>query len=225
MLFTSITRATPSAVAIDTWDNAQIVVQSLKSRERRTVLSGASDARYVPSGYLVYAVQGTVFAVPFDRQRLAATGGPVPVIEGVRRATTENPSAVTQFHVSNTGTLAYIPGPLSASASRLSLGLFDRSGGFEPFKIPPGLSGRAGRVFCTTDSDRARLVRRAEGQGDSFASLSFAKDPFTLPNRHRSRCGDRAPRQTRREYVRSIRRTRPRDLRDPRPQSSRGCSE
>ena len=173
VLFTSVTRATPSAVAIDTWDNAQVVVQSLKSRDRKTVLSAASDARFLPTGHLVYAVQGTVFAVPFDLQRLAATGGPVPVIEGVRRATTENPSAVTQFHVSNTGTLVYIPGPTSAPASRLSIGLFDRKGGFEAFKIQPGpystprVSPDGRRIAFGTDDGKAAAIWVYEVSGAS----------------------------------------------------------
>jgi serine/threonine-protein kinase len=173
VLFTSASSATPSAVAIDTWDRAQVVVQSLKSGERRTVLSAGSDARYVPSGHLVYAVQGTVFAVPFDLQRLVVTGGPVPVIEGVRRSTSENPSAVTQFQVADNGMLAYIPGPTSASASQLSIGLFDRSGGFEPFKIPPGpystprVSPDGRRIAFGTDDGKAAALWVYEVSGVS----------------------------------------------------------
>ena len=69
----------------DRWDKAQVVVQSLKSGERKTLIEGGSDARYVPTGHLVYALGGTVFAVPFDLRRLQVTGGPVPIVEGVRR--------------------------------------------------------------------------------------------------------------------------------------------
>ena len=45
------------------WDAAQIVVQSLTSRERKTIINGGSDGRYVPSGHLIYAVSGSLFAV------------------------------------------------------------------------------------------------------------------------------------------------------------------
>ena len=38
------------------WDQAQIVVQSLRTGARTVVMRGGSDARYVPSGHLVYAV-------------------------------------------------------------------------------------------------------------------------------------------------------------------------
>ena len=53
--------ATPTA---EGWDNAQIVVQSSKSGERRTLVSGGSDARYASTGHITYAVGGIIFAVP-----------------------------------------------------------------------------------------------------------------------------------------------------------------
>ena len=74
-----------TAAATDGWDRARIVVQSLTSGERKTLIEGGSDARYLPTGHLVYALGGVVFAVPFDLRQLAVTGGPVPVVEGVKR--------------------------------------------------------------------------------------------------------------------------------------------
>src|SRR5262249_10611180 len=47
------------------WDAAQIVTQSLTSGERRQIVQG-SDGRYLPTGHLLYALGGVLFAVPFD---------------------------------------------------------------------------------------------------------------------------------------------------------------
>src|SRR5215471_9621656 len=63
----------------DRWDKALIVVQSLKTGERKTLINGGSDARYVPSGDIVYVLGSNLFAVPFDVWKLQVTGGPVPV--------------------------------------------------------------------------------------------------------------------------------------------------
>ena len=52
------------------WDEAQIVVQSLETGERRVLIDGGSDARYLPTGHIVYALGTTLFAVPFDVERL-----------------------------------------------------------------------------------------------------------------------------------------------------------
>src|SRR4029077_6703517 len=99
----------PAFTAPD-WDKAQIVVQSLRSGERKTLIEGGSDARYLPTGHLVYALGGTLFAVPFDLRRLEVTGGPVPIVEGVKRGIVRQ-GGIAQFSVSSTGSLVYIPGP------------------------------------------------------------------------------------------------------------------
>ncbi len=44
--------------AFDRWDKAHIVVQSLKSGQRTTLIEGASDGRYLPSGHIVYSRGG-----------------------------------------------------------------------------------------------------------------------------------------------------------------------
>src|SRR4029453_3559119 len=68
------------------WDRALIVVQQLKSAERKTLIEGGSDGRYVPTGHLLYAVGGVTFAVGFDLHRGQIVGPPVPVVDGVRRS-------------------------------------------------------------------------------------------------------------------------------------------
>src|SRR5262249_12842755 len=93
------------------WDTARIVVESLKSHERKTVIESGSDARYIPSGHIVYAVGGVLFAAPFDVRRLELSGGAAPVVEGVRRAA-GTPAAF--FSVSGNGSLVFAPGPVSA---------------------------------------------------------------------------------------------------------------
>ena len=70
------------------WDQAEIVAQSLGSGERKILVRGGSDARYLPTGHLTYSVGNDLFAVPFDLGRLEVTGGPVPLIQGVQRSTT-----------------------------------------------------------------------------------------------------------------------------------------
>ena len=124
----------------DRWDRAQIVAQSVRSGERKVLIEGGSDARYVPTGHLVYAVGGSLFAVRFDVRRLEVIGAPIPIVEGVRRGgnAAGNPPT-THFSISGTGSLVYIPGPLSgSSASHRDLGFVDRSGQVVPLKLPPG---------------------------------------------------------------------------------------
>jgi eukaryotic-like serine/threonine-protein kinase len=122
----------------DFWDKANVVVQSLKGGEIKTVIEGASDARYLPTGDLLYALGGTLLAVPFDARRREVTGGPVSVLEGVSRPTSfGNGPATAQASISSTGSLVYIPGPLTTSAQAM-LVVVDPRGGIQPLKTPPG---------------------------------------------------------------------------------------
>jgi Tol biopolymer transport system component len=128
--------------AILNWEAAQIVVQTVGSPERRTFRMSGADARYVPSGHIVYALGGVLFAVPFDVRRLEVTGGPVSVVEGVASGNfgAANPgTGAAQFDFSRTGSLTYVAGPASttSSLSQLDVALFDRSGNIQRLKLPP----------------------------------------------------------------------------------------
>ena len=167
VLFTVATAATA-----DGWDKAQIVVQSLKSSERKTLVSGGSDGRYLPTGHLVYALGGVLFAVPFDLRQLAVTGGPVPIVEGVRRSASRLTGAA-HFSVSSTGSLVFVPGPVSTSAAQSDLALVDRNGTPQLLKLPPGpyeyprLSPDGKRVAFGSDDGKDAIVWIYELSGTS----------------------------------------------------------
>jgi serine/threonine-protein kinase len=117
------------------WDKAQIVVQSLKTGERKPLLTGGSDARYVPTGHIVYALGGNLFAVAFDAKNLQVTSGPILVVPGVGRSLPVY-TAATFFSFSSTGHLVYVPGdPLPQNAV---LTLVDRAGTKEALPLIPG---------------------------------------------------------------------------------------
>ena len=63
----------------------------------------------------------------------------MPILEGVRRGNTPelNPGSA-HFSVSNTGTLIYVPGPVSPAAAEQELVRLDPKRGIEPLKLPRG---------------------------------------------------------------------------------------
>jgi Tol biopolymer transport system component len=133
----------------DPYEKARVVAHRLDTGARITVIEGGADGRYMSTGHLVYALAGVLLAVPFDAERLQATGGPVPVLEGVRRAAgsavTTQAVGIAQFSVADSGTIAYLPGPASLVEGNADLGLFDRSGKMQALKLPPG-NYRAPRI-------------------------------------------------------------------------------
>ena len=145
----------------DRWDRARVVVQSLTSGERKTLFEGGADARYLPTGHLVYAVGGSLFAVAFDVQRLEVRGPRVPMVEGVRRSGTNVSLGTAQFSVSSNGSLVYVPGAVSA---QWDLGLTDRRGEVTPFNLLPGsyeaprVSPDGKRVVFGSDDGKEAIV-------------------------------------------------------------------
>jgi serine/threonine-protein kinase len=143
----------------DRWDTAKIVAQSLRTGERKTLIEGGSDGRYLPTGHIVYARGGVLFAVPFDTERLEVKPGPVPVVEGVRRAA-GTATGTAQFSTSNMGTLIYIPGPTTTTASEQALALVDRKGIGERLKVRPAayeyprVSPDGSRIAVGTDDGK-----------------------------------------------------------------------
>jgi Tol biopolymer transport system component len=69
-------------------------------------------------------------------RHLAVTGGPVPVIEGVKRSTV-GVFGTAHLSISGSGTLAFIPGPVTTTAGQTDLALLDRTGAVQPLKLPP----------------------------------------------------------------------------------------
>ncbi len=106
------------------------MVQSLKSGERRELLQGAS-ARYLTTGHLVYSIENSIYAVPFDLSSLKVGDGAVPVVGGVSRG------IASEWTVSDSGTLVYIPGTKVGVGFSHSLVWVDRAGKEEPIAAPP----------------------------------------------------------------------------------------
>jgi serine/threonine-protein kinase len=121
----------------DSWDTAQVVVQTIDGG-RKTLIEGGADGRYLPTGHLAYALSGMLMAVPFDLPSLAVVGASVPIVEGVRRTgLAGNATGSAQFSYSTDGVLAYLHGQVAAAGDR-DLALFDRKGTRRPFKLKPG---------------------------------------------------------------------------------------
>jgi eukaryotic-like serine/threonine-protein kinase len=114
------------------FDDARIVSLSLETGERQVLVEGGTYAQYVPPGYVVYARAGALLAVPFDLKRLALTGPPVPILEGISM---DSGTGSADFSVSAGGDLAYVPGGLGVVLRNLVW--VNRKGVTQPLAAPP----------------------------------------------------------------------------------------
>jgi serine/threonine-protein kinase len=140
ILFTSVTNIFDLFGSLNSGvTSAEVVARSLKSGQRKVIINNGASARYVSTGHLLYAREGVLFARRFDLQRLETIGDEIPIVEGVRRAVFAGaPAAMpaTYFDVSETGSLAFVPGPVTNTV-RNDLALLDPRTGLQPFKLPP----------------------------------------------------------------------------------------
>src|SRR5262249_50679255 len=113
------------------WNEARIMARTLATGEQRELLQGGTYPRYVSSGYLVYARNGTLMAAPFDADRLTLKGSAVPVVEGVLEYALSGSALYT---LSASGTLVYVPG--SGQENRV-FARVDRDGTEHILAAPP----------------------------------------------------------------------------------------
>ena len=162
---------------------ARVAIYDLDAKTSTPLLSGASNAVYVPSGHLAYVAGGALWAVPFDPDRLTTSGTPVPMLKDV--VTTGNGAGI--FDVSPNGTLAYGHASGFDPFAR-TLSWIDRQGKIEPTGAPPHpysqpkISHDGTRVVTSTVRNPEsniwvwELSRRALTRVTTDAALEFQPD-------------------------------------------------
>jgi eukaryotic-like serine/threonine-protein kinase len=135
-------------------DTDRIAVLDLRSGTSKVLIDGGSDAHYVPTGHLVFGVEGTLRAVAFDLGRLAVVGTPAPVLDAVMATGT----GAFQVALAANGSLVYVPG--TDGGRRQSVVSVDRQGRVSPL---PGLPPDAYRdVRVSPDGARLALATEAD---------------------------------------------------------------
>jgi hypothetical protein len=85
---------------------------------------------------LTYVNRSTLFAAPFDMDRLEVTGSSVPILEGVG----SSPTGTVEMDISSGGTLVYRG--LAGGTGMLTVQWMDAAGKLQPLIAKPGVYGR-----------------------------------------------------------------------------------
>jgi len=156
-------------------------VITLKNRARKRLVENATDARFVPTGHLVFARLGTLVAVPFDLAHLEISGAPVVVLDDVMQALngyTKNVlTGAMQAAISAAGDLVYVAGGLTPDRPR-PLAWFDRQGRVTPI---PGAGSRPFFAMRISPDERS-VVATTMGRVGGVHVLDLARGTLlTLP--------------------------------------------
>jgi serine/threonine-protein kinase len=158
---------------MDSYDDGSFAVQPLPAGPRKILVEGGHKPVYSPSGHLVYARAGQLLAAPFDLTRLAVTGPPVPVLDGVLM---NHANGSTHFSLSANGSLAYVPGGAVAVGRRLVW--VDRQGKATPLSSParrylhPRISPDGRKIAVETEGPNHDLWTY-EPERDLLTRMSF----------------------------------------------------
>lgn len=122
----------------NSWDNSEIAVEILSTGERRVLVERGSDARYVPTGHIVYRSGDILYGIAFDPDSLSVSGVPVPLVQGIMGPGPGVDLPAGNFDISSDGTLVYITGT-AAGRKRSVLTWVDRLGIEEPLGFDAGI--------------------------------------------------------------------------------------
>jgi serine/threonine-protein kinase len=128
---------------------------------RKVVLENGYLARYVATGHLVYGRGNTIYAAQFDPEALSITGPETTLVTDVQIDSVG--PALTEFVVSQNGTLAYVP---DQRLEEYRLGWADRRGGIAWLPTPGSLyadpfispNGNSVAVSSRFKGDRSRQI-------------------------------------------------------------------
>ena len=165
VLFTASTASTG-------FDAANIEVMSLADHRRKTLVRGGTFGRSLPNGHLVYVNRGTLFAVPFDVERLEVHGTPAPVLDQIDYNAGQGSA---QLDFSEAGTFIYRSGgPTGAGLSTVAW--LDGGGGkMQPLLAKPGAYDNP-----TLSPDGQRLaVDVLEASGKDMWIYDWQRDTMT----------------------------------------------
>ena len=163
-------------------DASNIVAQRLSGGPSKIVVRGAHYARYVRSGYLIYAQGATLFAVPFDADRLEVTGQPVAIVHGVMGFKV---SGASLFDISDTGSLAYVAGELTGTDAPMAW--MRRDGTTTVMRAPPRdwrspqFSPDGKRIAFHLDDGRQLDIYTYEWARDFTTRLTFGPSVNSYP--------------------------------------------
>jgi serine/threonine protein kinase len=171
------------AVLYTSWSgslgSARIAVFDLETQTSQILVSGTSP-HYLSSGHLVYAYDGSLWAIPFDAANRSTTGDAELVVSGVQ----VNGGGLAIYDVSADGSLAYVPGTTTGGAFP---GWISRNQeGWEPLSVE---IGNYSQPRVSSDGSRIAITRLTPDGSNIWlyeSDLGIGLDLFTSGERDQS---------------------------------------
>jgi WD40 repeat protein len=154
-----------------------IEVVTLADRRRKTLARGVTSPRYLGTsnraGYLLYSNKGTLFAIPFDLDRLETRGTAVPVLDGV---TNNLFYSSANLDISRGGTVIYRKGDIAGGpAVMTTIQWLDGAGRKKPLLNKPGIY----RALSFSPDGNRLAMEVIEGPNQDIWVYDWQRDTMT----------------------------------------------
>jgi Tol biopolymer transport system component len=164
------------------YDDANIEVMTLADHHRKTLIRGGTFGRYLPSGHLIYVSRGTLYAVPFDKDRLEVQGKATPVLDHILYSPMFGSA---QIAFSQNGTVIYRAG--ESEYGMVTVQWLDSTGARKPLLARPGrylnprLSPDGRRLVLSAGEGSVRGLWIYNRQQDTMTALTHSEGVLRLP--------------------------------------------
>ena len=156
-------------------DATTIEAINLSDGKRKVIARGGRYPRYLPSGHLVYFNKSTLFAIPFDPDKLETSGNAVPILDDLKVNQTTLTPAVS---FSRSGTMVYRKGGAGAAPGE-TVQWIDAMGNRSPLMakagvyFTPRISPDAKRMVLAVEEGGGADVWVYDTQRDAMTKLTF----------------------------------------------------
>jgi len=148
-----------------------IYIFSLVSNEVTLLPIRGIQPIYILSGHIVYLVDGSIYAIPFDIKKMEVSGNPNMLQDGLRMET----ESATHYGIDQSGNLIYAPG---AASNVCRLAWIDQNGKEDSLAFPPDSYGMA-----SVSNDGKKIAYTQTGVNGELILLDTETGRKTILNR------------------------------------------
>ncbi len=154
------------------WDiYFNIYIISLETNAQTQLPIRGLQPTYIPSGHITYIINGSMFAIPFDVDKMEITGKAHMVLDGIRT----DAESFAHFTFDQKGNFIYAPG---VSTNLSNLFWVDQTGKEDSLSFPPDYYG-----ITSISPDGKKIAYTQTGVNSEVISLDLNTGRKTILNR------------------------------------------
>lgn len=162
------------------YEDASIDIVDIDTGERKTIIKGASSAKYLSPGYIAYSRSGVLYAAAFDLSSLEIKGPGIPVLHDVSSGIS---SGVSNYYFSDNGTLIYVKG--SSEYTNRNIVKVDMEGKLtivdstQHVFIEPGISPDDKKLALVSTDNKTSDIWVCDLRRKTYSKLTFGGENRT----------------------------------------------